>query len=225
MTLTGSIWHLVAALAVFLASHSLTNLKPFRERAQRLVGKRGFYGIYSAISILLLVWMIAAYIASPTVVVWDQQPWMRWAPAIAMLFACLLGAAGLSTPNPFSIGPGGSGFEPKRPGIVRLSRHPVVWALALWAGAHAVPNGDVAALLLFVPLLGLALLGPRILDAKRRASLGEAEWRRLADAAARPWRAAELLREVGAGRILAGLALYAALVFLHQPVIGVSPLP
>jgi uncharacterized membrane protein len=225
MTLTGSIWHLVAALAVFLASHSLTNLKPFRERAQRLVGKRGFYGVYSVISIILLVWMIAAYIASPTVVVWEQQPWMRWVPATAMLAACLLGATGLSTPNPFSIGPSGSGFDPERPGIVRLTRHPVIWALALWAGGHAVPNGDVAALMLFVPLFGLALLGPRILDAKRRAALGEAEWRRLADAAARPWRTAELLREVGAGRLVAALAVYGALILLHQPVIGVSPLP
>ena len=223
--MTGSIWHLVAALAVFLASHSLTNLKPFRERAIGLVGKGGFYGGYSVLSLLLLAWMILAYMDAPTVVVWEQQPWMRWVPPVAMLLACLLGAAGLSSPNPFSIGPGGRGFDPARPGIVRLTRHPVIWALALWAGAHAVPNGDVAALMLFVPLLGLALAGPRILDTKRRGQLGEAEWRRLAEAAARPWRIGQLVGEVGAKRLLAGLAVYGALLMVHQPLIGVAPLP
>lgn len=221
--MTGSIWHLVLAVLVFLTSHSLTNLRQLREPAQRVVGKTGFYVGYSVLSVLLLAWMIAAYRDAPTVVVWEQQAWMRWVPSAAMLAACLLGAIGMSAPNPFSIGPGGRGFAPSRPGLLRLTRHPVIWALALWAGAHIIPNGDVAALMLFVPLLVLALLGPRILDAKRRRQLGVAEWERLR-AALQPDPMA-MAAEIGPWRPLAGVGVFALLFLLHQPVIGVSPLP
>lgn len=221
--MTGGLWQLALAVAVFLASHSAATRPAFRARAEALLGRVGFTLAYSALSLLLLAWAIAAYGNAPTVVLWPQAPWMRWVPALAMLPACLLLAIGMTTPNPFSIGPGGRGFAPERPGVLRLTRHPVLWGLAFWAGAHILPNGDVAALLLFVPLLLLALAGPRLLESKRRRTLGEAEFSRLTALTDRP--SAAMLSEIGWRRVLAGLALYVALVALHQPVIGVSPAP
>lgn len=215
---------LVLAVAVFLGSHSLTNRPAFRAWAEsRLGGRRGFTLAYSVLSVLLLIWMVVAYGNAPTVLLWGQQPWMRWVPPLAMPLACILAVAGLTTPNPFSIGPGPTGYDPARPGILRLTRHPVLWAAALWAGAHMVPNGDAAALVLFTPLLLLALAGPAMLDRKRRASLGFEQWSRLAARTGRP--VAVALGETGWWRILGGLVLYAALLALHQPVIGTGPLP
>lgn len=213
---------LVLAVAIFLVSHSLTNRPGLRRPIEARLGRVGFTIAYSILSLALLAWVIAAYIAAPMVPVWDQARWMRWVPALAMIPACVLLAAGMSTPNPFSIGPGGRGFDPARPGILRLTRHPVLWGLALWAGAHIVPNGDAAALLVFVPLLALALAGPNLLDRKRKREMGE-RWEVLAAATARPTRA--MLREMGVVRVLAGLALYGALVALHPMVIGASPAP
>lgn len=221
--MTGGLWQLMLAVAVFLGSHSLTNRPGFRRRAEAVLGgSRGFTIAYSLLSLLLLAWMIAAYGDAPTVVVWDQAPWMRWVPPLAMPLVCILAVAGLSSANPFSIGPGARGFDPARPGILRLTRHPILWAAGVWAGAHIVPNGDVAALILFVPLLLLALVGPAMLDRKRRRVLGFEQWSQLA---AIPFDAVALLREMGWKRLLGGVVLYAALLHLHQPVIGVSPLP
>lgn len=221
--MTGGLWQLVLAVAVFLASHSLTNRPGFRRRAEAaLGGSRGFTVAYSVLSLLLLAWMIAAYIHAPTLLLWGQEPWMRWVPPLVMPVVCVLAVAGLTMPNPFSIGPGARGFDPARPGILRLTRHPVLWAAGLWAGAHVVPNGDVAALILFAPMLLLALAGPAMLDRKRRRVLGFEEWSALA---AIPRDPVAMLREVGWKRILGGLLLYAALLHLHEPVIGVSPLP
>lgn len=215
---------LVLAVALFLASHRLTNRPAFRAWAEaRLGGRRGFTIAYSVLSLLLLAWMVLAYRDAPMVVLWGQQPWMRWLPPLVMPLACILAVAGLTTANPFSIGPGARGYDPARPGILRLTRHPVLWAAALWAGAHMVPNGDAAALVLFAPLLVLALAGPMLLDRKRRDSLGFEEWSRLAALTERPGMA--LVRETGWRRILGGLALYAALLALHLPVIGAWPLP
>lgn len=221
--MTGGLGHLAVAVVVFLASHSLTNRPGFRARAEAaLGGPRAFTIAYSLLSLLLLAWMIVAYIHAPMVLLWGQEPWMRWVPALVMPVASVLAVAGLTTPNPFSIGPGGRGFDPARPGVLRLTRHPVLWAAGLWAGAHVVPNGDVAALILFVPLLLLAVLGPRMLDRKRRRVLGAEEWARLTAFPRAPLAA---LREMGWKRIVGGLLLYAALLHLHQPVIGASPLP
>lgn len=221
--MTGGIWQLGLAVLVFLASHSLTNRPGFRRRAEAaLGGSRGFTIAYSILSLLLLAWMIAAYRDAPTVVLWNQSPWMRWVPPLVMPVASVLAVAGLTTPNPFSIGPGGRGFDPARPGILRLTRHPVLWAAGLWAGAHIVPNGDAAALILFLPLLLLAVAGPMMLDRKRRRVLGFEEWSRLAAFSTDPWAA---LRETGWKRIVGGVVLYAVLLHLHQPVIGANPFP
>jgi uncharacterized membrane protein len=221
--MTGGMGPLVVAVVVFLASHSLTNRPAFRRWAQaRLGGPRGFTIAYSIVSLALLAWMIAAFRAAPMVLLWGQQPWMRWVPPLVMPVVCILAIAGLTTPNPFSIGPGARSYDPDHPGILRLTRHPVLWAAGLWAAAHIVPNGDAAALVLFLPLLVLALGGPAMLDRKRRRILGFEEWSRLA---AIPRDPAAMLREVGVMRLAGGLLLYVALLHLHQPVIGASPFP
>ena len=212
------------AVAVFLFSHSLTNRRNFRHWAERVLGGHvPFILAYSVVSILLLAWIIAAYRAAPMFLLWGQEPWMRWVPPLAMGPACVLLGAGMLTPNPFSIGPGGKGFDPARPGLLRLTRHPILWGLALWAGAHIVPNGDVGALMIFSPLLVLALVGPSVLDSKRKTRMGRQDWSDLARLTSRPhWRFAV---EMGLIRWLAGPALYAALFLAHEVAIGASPVP
>jgi len=206
----------------FLISHRLTNAPGFRRRAEALTGgAAGFNIAYSIVSLLLLAWIIRAYQLAPALVMWTQEPWMRWVPPIAMAPACQLLTIGMTSPNPFSIGPGSKGFDPAAPGILRLTRHPILWGLSLWAGAHMVPNGDVAAWMIFAPLLALALLGPKLLDAKRRRT--RPDWSALAAATNRPrW---VMLAEIGWWKPLLGLAFYAFLIVSHEPVIGASPLP
>lgn len=207
---------------MFLASHRLTNAPGFRRRAEALCGGvAGFNIAYSILSLVLLAWIIRAYQLAPAVVMWTQEPWMRWVPPVAMAPATLLLTLGMTSPNPFSIGPGAKGFDPARPGILRLTRHPVLAGLALWAGAHMVPNGDVAAWMVFAPLLVLALAGPRLLDAKRRRA--RPDWAELAAPTNRPTLA--MVPEIGWRRPLLAVAAYALLLWLHEPLIGAQPLP
>ena len=55
------------------------------------------------------------------------------------------------------------------PGILKVTRHPMMWAFGLWALAHIAANGDLRSLLLFGSMAVLALYGTVRLDAKRRA--------------------------------------------------------
>jgi uncharacterized membrane protein len=207
----------VAAWTVFLLSHML----PVRPRLRRpivaSVGERVFLIGYSALSVAILAWMIAAAGRAPFVSLWGWAWWQAWVTNAAMILACMLLALGVGVCNPFSIGGvGNHRYDPARPGVVALTRHPVLWALAIWSGGHLVPNGDLAHVLLFGSFAALSLLGMRALDARRRAAWGAAGF-----AALQP---RDGFRPA-ATRLLAGVALWALLAGGHTAVIGVPPWP
>ncbi|WP_135469013.1 NnrU family protein [Crenalkalicoccus roseus] len=223
----------VAAFLAFAFTHALPARPALRGRLVGALGERGYLLAYSALSVALLAWLIAAAGRAPFLPLWPFAPWQLWVPNIAMPLACLLIAFGAGAANPLSFGGGGGGrFDPERPGIAGVARHPLLWAIALWAGAHAVPNGDLAHVLLFGGFAAGALAGMVAIDRRRRRALGEAEWRRLA-ARTSFWPLAALAdgrwRPRGLApdprRLGAALLLYAALLLAHRPVIGVSPLP
>src|SRR5215813_13805132 len=98
-------------------------------------------------------------------------------PNIAMPVACLLIAFGVAAPSPFSIaGRDGYSFDPERPGIAGVTRHPLLWAITLWAAAHTVPNGDLAHVTLFGLFAVFGIAGMVMLDARKRREWGQDLW-------------------------------------------------
>lgn len=213
---------LSAAVAAFLASHLIPAAPSLRQGLIRRFGARAYFLGYATLSVGLLAVVVGTFHAAPYVEVWPPEPWTRWVPVLMMPVASIFATVGMTTPNPFSVGPTGRGYDPARPGLLRLTRHPVLWGAMLWAASHVVANGDVAALILFVPLLILAALGIPWLEWKRRLALGP-EFDRLAEATSRP--ATVSLAEIGLWRVGLGLGLYAAMLWLHPLLLGASPLP
>jgi len=224
--------NLILAVLAFLVSHAIPALKPVRGALVARVGERTYRALYSGLSLVMIGWLGVAYARAPHVEVWAMRPWMMWIPVLVMPFACLLLVGTLTAANPLSISGSRAAFDPARPGIVSITRHSLMASFALWAGTHMVPNGDLASLILFGLLLALSLLGPASLDAKRRATLGETEWRRLAEATSSLPLAAVLggrtrldLAGIGLGRVTAAAILYGLLLLAHPWAIGVWPLP
>jgi uncharacterized membrane protein len=91
--------------------------------------------------------------------------WLRWLLVLAMLPAFVLFVASVSRPNPTMIGPAEGGAQPPR-GIIRVTRHPMLWSFAIWAAVHIVGNGDTAAIVFFGAFLVTALAGMPSIDAK-----------------------------------------------------------
>jgi uncharacterized membrane protein len=196
-----------------------------RPLLQTALGRRGFTLAYSVLSLAALTWLIVAADRAPLVPLWTWAPWQLYVPLVAMLAVCLILGLAIARPNPFSFGGARNDlFDPARPGIVRLHRHPLLLALALWAAAHAVPNGDLAHLILFGTFAVFATFGTRLVDRRRQREMGET-WQELrSDVARAPLWPPSLTGE-NALRLVAGLLLYATLIWLHTAVIGVSPLP
>lgn len=215
-----------AAFAAFFLSHALPGRPPLRPRLEAVLGARGFTLAYSALSLAVLAWLIGAAGRAPYVQLWGWAPWQVHVPLIAMLPACLIVALAIGRPNPFSFGGARAGdFDPARPGIVRWMRHPMLVALALWAFAHVVPNGNLAHVLLFGLFGGFALLGGRLIDRRKRCEMA-AEWARLNAARRTGPMLPRPVRPLGAAlRLVAGGALYRGLIVVHPHLFGVSPLP
>ncbi|WP_203228006.1 NnrU family protein [Roseovarius dicentrarchi] len=213
-----------AAFAAFFLSHSIPLRPPVKARLVEVLGRGGFTLAYSVLSLGVLTWLIVAAGNAPYVGLWPRAAWQNWVPLIAMGAACALLCLGVARPNPLSFGGARNDrFDPERPGIVAWVRHPLLVAAALWAGAHLVPNGDLAHVILFGVFAFFALMGMRLVDRRKRRELGAAKWQALTTQIApvpRPvsWTGAAL-------RLGIAVLLYAALLGLHPVVLGVSPLP
>ena len=154
------------------------------------------------------------------------RPWLQARlGASGFTLVCLILALSVARPNPFSFGGARNDqFDPARPGIVRVWRHPLLLALALWAAAHVVPNGDLAHVILFGTFAAFALLGGRLIDRRKRREMGP-EWQRMRDRVAdAPFLCLPVSWQRLATRMAIGIGLYVALLWLHPWLFGVDPL-
>lgn len=219
---------LLIVTAVFLVTHYVSST-PLRAKIVNALGVNGYLVLYSAVAFATLGGMVWAYYRAPFVGLW-HVPGLRYAPLIVMPFALVLIACGLLTRNPTLVG--GERLlradEPAR-GILRVTRHPLMWGIVLWAAGHLLARGDAASVVFFGSFLVLALTGTVLIDARKRATLGE-DWQRFAAATSNlPLAAIAAGRnrfsagEIGWSRLLAGLALYALVLWLHPLLFGARP--
>jgi uncharacterized membrane protein len=217
--------NLIAASAYFLLIHFGVSGTRLRDALVARLGAGPYRGAFALASIIGLVWMIYAYRHAPTVELWGLMLGLRPVAYVLVFIAFLFVVIGLATPSPTRAGMEstvGLGSEAAR-GMVRITRHPFLWGVALWALAHLIVNGDLAALILFGSLLLLAVLGSLSIDAKRRRNFGE-QWTRFANVtsdipfaaiAAGRNRLGPALAEIGVWRPLVAILVYAVAFYLH----------
>ncbi len=217
---------LLAAVAVFIVSHMIPMRPRFRQPLQRGLGSGGFLIGYSLLSLAIIYWLAHAFAKAPYIELWPWSIYAAWLPVLLMPLSCMLIVAGASSANPFSLGLGGKGYDPQRPGIVSVTRHPLLWGLAIWAAAHIPVNGDVAGLILFGLMLLLSLGGTVTVEKARRRQLALETWQRFYPGTANfPFGASKTIdwRGIGVARLVGGVLLYLLLLFGHQPVFGIAP--
>jgi uncharacterized membrane protein len=182
------------------------------------------------VSLILLAWVIRAYstIDDP-VQLWWPPPLLIIVPLVVMPLALLLFVGGYTQRNPTAVMQGRTlAIERPAPGVLAITRHPLMWGIGLWAIVHLIVSGDLASIVFFGSLALLALYGTRMLDAKKRRTWPAEDWQRFAAVTSNiPFAAIFTSRnelkiaEIGWWRIMLAGILYIALIFLHGVVLGV----
>jgi len=218
--------YLIIATLVFLGIHVLPST-PLRTLAVRALGERGYLGLFSLASLAGLAWMSMAYGRAPFEGLW---PGLRHVPLVVVPFAFVLLACGLLSSNPTVLGQAGVlKREDSARGIIRITRHPIMWAIMLWAAAHVLAIGSLQAAIFFGGLLLLAAAGTTLQDARKAAQLGE-DWRRFAARTSNaPFLAVALgrnrvaWREIGWVQPAIGLMAFIVVLTFHAWLFGVRP--
>ncbi len=218
---------LIAAL-VWVGIHVGLAGTSLRGVAVRALGQRGFMIGFSLLSVASIIWLVQAYAAAGTTPWWYAPNALRWCLVALMLPAFILVVAAYTQPNPTAVGQKLlANAEPR--GIQRITRHPMMSGVCLWALIHIAGNGDSASTAFFGAFLLTAALGMPSIDAKL-AVRDPAGWRRLAErtsvlpfGAILAGRNRLSLREIGWLAPLLGLLLWAAVLHFHQKLFGVAP--
>jgi uncharacterized membrane protein len=225
---------LILSCAVFLLLHLWVSGTPLRDRLVARLGEGPYLGLFSLASVVVLVWMLMAYGAArsggPHAVWWGPTPLTLHIQLVLMLVAFLLAVPGLLTRNPGSVGQTGALGDPDPVrGVLRITRHPFLWGVAIWSAGHLLVNGDLISLILFGTMGVLAVGGAASIDAKRRRTHGEGWAAFEARSSFLPFGAIlagrQTLRPAEFGlQALIALAIYLAVLLAHPLIAGVPAL-
>jgi uncharacterized membrane protein len=193
------------------------------------IGDQGFHGLFSLGSIAAIVFLIIAFNHAPRTLLWLAPEWLRWIVVALMLPAVYLLLASFAT---VSLKPEDAGTRRGTArGILRVTRHPMMWSFTLWAFVHILGNGELAATLFFGTFLVTALAGMPSLDAKI-AKRNPTVWRQFsAETSLLPFGAILSGRnrlvwgELGWVVPLIALIVWLLLLFGHRHIFGVAPVP
>ena len=227
--------NLLAAAAVFVLIHLLVSGTRLRDTIVARIGQGPYMGMFSLASVGVLVWLGLAFGQSRgeswNVAYWDITD-LTWRIQLGVqLIALLLIVPGLTTPNPTSVAQEGALDKPDVvKGMLRITRHPFLWGVAVWAAGHLLVNGDRASIVLFGSMLVLALFGTSSIDAKRRRALGTVydgfvgQTSNVPFAAIIGGRQSVNLGEIGWWRPAIAVVVWATLAFAHPYLFGVAAL-
>ena len=206
---------LVAATLVFLATHFIAST-PLRPLIVNAIGEWPYRGAYSLVALVTLVWMGWAFANAPREPLWAG---IREIPYLVMPLAFMLIACGYGR-NPTMVGADRllKSEDPAR-GIIRITRHPIMWGLMLWAASHILARGDLRSLIFFGGLLLVAALGTILMDARKRRNPDFARFAAVSSnvpfVAVAQGRNRIVWREIGWIRPAAGLAVFFVVLLFH----------
>ena len=148
-----------AAAAAFVGTHFLLS-HPLRKPIVDTVGSSAFLGIYSVVAAATLGWLALAYRAAPaSAPLWSVGGDLWAAATVVMLLASIL-LMGSVIRNPALPNPGSPTAVPAEArGVYAVTRHPMMWAFALWGICHIAVYPVAANIIVATAIIILALVG------------------------------------------------------------------
>lgn len=214
---------LMAAFA-FVGTHFLLS-HPLRNPIVKRLGEKAFLGLYSVMALATMGWMVLSYrSASVTDMVWPVGDGLWMVATIIMAVASIL-LIGSLIGNPAMPDPDGRiGVPAEARGVYAITRHPMLWAFALWGVAHILVYPVAKNIVVAVAIIVLALVGAALQDAKKER-LKPQDWRRW-EAMTSYWPFAAIATgrarfgRFGMHVLVGGILVWLAATWAHMPLAG-----
>lgn len=214
---------LIAATA-FVGTHFILS-HPLRAPLVARLGEKGFLGVYSLVAAVTLIWMIVAYRAAPvTPLLWPVGDGLWVIATLIMLVASIL-LLGSLVGNPAMPNPDGPIMVPaEAKGVFAITRHPMMWAFAMWGLAHILVYPVAANIIVSAAIILLALVGAALQDRKKKV-LTPAAWQHW-ESRTSYWPFAAILAgrarfgQFGMHALAGGLVVWLAATWAHMPLAG-----
>ena len=209
---------LIAACTALIGSH-IAMSHPLRSPLVRTLGEKGFHAVYSLVSLAIFGWIVMAFRASPEFGM-PQTGAVGWAFATLLTLIAMILLAGSFSGNPALPQSGAENLAKAEPkGVFLVTRHPMMWAIALWAIAHMLLVWNARTLIVPLAMLVLALVGAKLQDRKKEQAMGMVwnQWEQRTSY----WPRLTRLPDVGLLPWVVGIAAWLAATYLHTIVGGV----
>jgi len=165
--MTGSMMVLAGAGA-FVGSHFLLS-HPLRRPLVGAIGEKTFLALYSAVAFATLGLTIWAYLRAPTTApLWNVGDGLWALATLLMLIASVL-LLGSLIRNPAMPGAAASAATASARGVFGVTRHPMMWAFAIWGAAHILIFPIAKNIVVAGAIMVLALVGAFLQDRKKAA--------------------------------------------------------
>ncbi len=215
----GALLALIAANVAFVGTHFAMS-HPLRAPMVGALGAGGFQVVYSLVSVITLAGVYFAFKAAPPADLPGTGD-IGWAlasvltlPAMVLLAGSLIGNPALPTPKAEEQ----ARAEPR--GVFRVTRHPMMWGIALWAASHILIWWSWRTVVTALAMGFLALVGAHMQDRKKRALMGDAwmEW----SSRTSYWPRLGGFVRTGPLPWAVGLILFVFFSWLHMPLGGIA---
>jgi uncharacterized membrane protein len=158
----------LAAAVVFVGTHFLLS-HPLRRPVVASIGERGFSAVYSLVALGAFVWLVLAFRAAPSApFLWPVGNGLWDAVTLLMLIASLLFMGSLVRNPALPSGSAQPSLPDEARGVYAITRHPMMWAFALWGICHIAIFPVPKNIVLSAAIIVLALVGAALQDVKKR---------------------------------------------------------
>ena len=171
--MTGDMAVLITA-ASFVGTHFLLS-HPLRRPLVGAFGEQGFMGIYSLVAFATLGATVWAYRAAPvSAPLWPVGDGL-WALSTASMLVASILLLGSLVRNPALPGAAARAATAEARGVYAVTRHPMMWAFALWGVSHILIYPIGKNIILSGSIIVLALVGAALQD-RKKAALDPQAW-------------------------------------------------
>ncbi|EGF90217.1 nnrU family protein [Asticcacaulis biprosthecium C19] len=219
-------WTLALACAFFLCIHLMISGTHLKEQIIGRIGGTAYYVIFAILSLVGLIGMCVAFAIAQddklNFVFWTAPLPLRIIALVVNFLAFFLLILGLTTPSPTNLLALWRLPDKSVYGVIRISRHPVLAGISLWAVTHIISSANLASWLFFGSLLGVCALGAANIDRKRLALMGDTYASILRRTSIIPFvaiiegRTAFAPEELGIARMFLAASMFSMFAVLHE---------